>query len=82
MNKMKTFRALTAIDFIGFIHAVVVPITHPFNGNAAPVSTAMLLYRVAIWRKQAVRKMERTSMTNPLNVWLIVPVQVRKFFCH
>lgn len=82
MNKMKTFRALTAIDFIGFIHAVVVPITHPFNGNAAPVSTAMFLYGVAIWRKQALRRMERTNMTNTWNVWPIVPVQVRKFFCH
>lgn len=55
MSKMGTFRALTAVNFIGFIRAVVVPITHPLDGNAAPVSTAMLLCGVAVWRKQAIR---------------------------
>ena len=63
MSTMGTSRALTAVNFIRLIRAVVVPITHPLDGNAAPVSTAMLLCGVAVWRKQALRGW-RTNMSN------------------
>ena len=61
---MKTLRALTAIDLVGLIPTVMVTVTHPLYGNAAPISTAMPLCGVAIWRKPKLRRMERTSMTN------------------
>lgn len=49
---MKILRALTAIGLIRLIHTVMVTVTHPLYCNAAPISTAMLLSGIAIWRKQ------------------------------
>lgn len=61
---MKALRALTAIDLVRLIPTVMVTVTHPLYGNAASISTAMLLCGVAVWRKEKLRRMERTSMTN------------------
>ena len=53
---MKIHRALTAIDLVGLIHTVMVTVTHPLYGDAAPVSTAMLFCGIAIWTKQKLRR--------------------------
>lgn len=51
LSKLKILRALTAVDLVWLIHAVVVAITHPLQSDAAPISTAMCLCGIAIWRK-------------------------------
>ena len=43
--------ALTAVDLVRLIHAVVVAVAHPLYRDAAPVSTAVLLCGAAVWRK-------------------------------
>lgn len=54
---MEIRRALTAIDLVGLIHTVMVTVTNPLYCNAAPISTAMLLCGITIWRKQKLRGM-------------------------
>lgn len=49
---MEILRALTAIDLVRLIHTVMVTVAHPLYCDAAPISTAMLLCGIAIWRKQ------------------------------
>lgn len=40
-----------AIDLVGPVATVVVAVTHPLLGNAAPVAAAVLLCGIAIWGK-------------------------------
>lgn len=44
----QTLAVTRAIDLVGLIHTVMVTVTHPLYGDAAPVSTAMLFCGIAI----------------------------------
>lgn len=40
--------ALTAVDLVRLVHAVVVPIAHPLSRDAASIPTAVLFREVAV----------------------------------
>lgn len=40
--------ALTAVDLVRLVQAVVVPITHPLSRDAASIPTAVLFREVAV----------------------------------
>lgn len=48
-------RALTAVDLVRLIQAVMVAVTHPLHRDAAPISTAVLLRGAAVWRRESPR---------------------------
>lgn len=46
-------RALTAVDLVRLVQAVLVAVAHPLHRDAAPISTAVLLRGAAVWRRES-----------------------------
>lgn len=52
MCSMWILSALTAVDLIRLVHAVMVTVTHPLHRNAASIPATMFLCRITIWTKE------------------------------